>query len=156
MLHCPQLGGGAFTYPHRYRYSRRVRNALVAVTSPPALGLGCALGRHPPPTGSMCVLREHMHAGRRKLSGTCCPRAGGTAAAGSPLWSVRTSRHEVLCQKPTGTWPGPETLHDEPQAHNDVCPPGAAREATGWTDRHEQTAQRSRLAVATPAAPLAR
>ena len=46
MLHCPQLGGGAFTDPPGYRYSRRVPYDLqVVVSCPPVLGRRCARGR---------------------------------------------------------------------------------------------------------------
>ena len=50
----------------------------------------------------------------------------------------------------------PETLQNWRQGYQDVCSSGAAEMTADWTDRHEQDAQRSRLAAATPATPLAR
>ena len=135
MLHYPQLGGGAFTDPHGYRYSRRVRNALVVLTSPPALGLGCAQGRHPPPTGSVCVLREHMHAGRRQLSRACCPRAGATAAARSPPWSVRSHATKCCVKNPGAESMRPETLQKCTRATmTSPHPEQPGRQLTALTD----------------------
>ena len=96
--------------------------APVAAASPPALGPGCALGRHPPPAGSVCM----SMCARTRAANNC----QGLATAGpesqqhqGPPSTCLCSRHGVRCQNPEPQWDWPETLHDDPQAHIDVSPP---------------------------------
>ena len=102
MPHCPQLGGGTFTDPPGYRYSRRVPYAPVASSGPPALGSGCARGRHPPPTGSVCMLREHTRGPSAAVRDLPPMGRSHSRRRVTPLVGL-CSRRIVRCQKPFGS-----------------------------------------------------
>ena len=126
--------------------------APVAASGPPALGSGRAQGRRPPPTGSVCMLKEHARGPSAAVRDLPPMGRSHSRRRVTPLVGL-CSRRIVRCQKPFGAQARARDCRRNCLKPTMTTPHRSSEDDNSTsTDEHVQAGQRPRTAAATPAA----